>query len=71
MNNRIRELDEQAADYCKTQPREMAGSMWEEKFAELIVRECAQIVNDNEFAGSTTGNQLLFEHFGIEKQEAV
>ena len=41
--------------------------MWEEKFAELIVRECVQIVNDNDFAGSTTGNRLLFEHFGIEK----
>jgi hypothetical protein len=37
-----------------------------ENFAELIVRECAKIVNDNNFAGSTMGNRLLFEHFGIE-----
>ena len=46
MNNRIRELAEQAADYCKTQPREMVGTMWEEKFAELIVQECVKVNND-------------------------
>ncbi len=37
-----------------------------EKFAELIVQECARVVNDNNFAGSTLGDRLLFEHFGIE-----
>jgi hypothetical protein len=36
-----------------------------EKFAELIVRECARVVNDNNFAGSTLGDRLLFEHFGV------
>ena len=44
MNKRILELAEQAAEYCKTQPREIAGTMWEEKFAELIVRECARCI---------------------------
>jgi hypothetical protein len=36
------------------------------KLAELIVIECARVVNDNNFAGSTLGDRLLFEHFGIE-----
>jgi len=38
-----------------------------ENFAELIVRECAKIVNDNNFAGSTLGDRLLFPYFGIEQ----
>jgi len=36
------------------------------KFAELIVRECARVVNDNNFAGSNLGDRLLFDHFGFE-----
>lgn len=36
-----------------------------QKFAELIVRECAQLVNDNDYKDSTLGNRLLFGHFGI------
>ncbi len=38
-----------------------------EKFAELIVRECAQIVNDNDCEGSIVGDGMLFEHFGVEE----
>jgi len=37
------------------------------KFAELIVRECAQIVNDNDCEGSIVGDGMLFEHFGVEE----
>ena len=64
MNVRIRELAEQAAEYCKTQPREIAGTMWEEKFAELIVKECANFLKDtldDHFAA-----EQLEEHFGVE-----
>lgn len=39
----------------------------DKKFAELIVRKCARIVNDNDFDGSTLGDRLLFEEFGIEE----
>lgn len=39
---------------------------YSQKFAELIVKECAQVVNDNDFVGSTIGNRLLFKHFGLE-----
>jgi hypothetical protein len=36
-----------------------------ERFAELIVRECARIVNDNDCEGSIVGDGMLFEHFGV------
>jgi hypothetical protein len=38
-----------------------------EKFAELIVRECARIVNENDCEGSIVGDGMLFEHFGVEE----
>ena len=41
-----------------------------EKFAELIVRECAQIADDgfasSNFGNGITGHQLL-KHFGVEE----
>ena len=37
------------------------------KFAELIVRECAKIVNENDCEGSIVGDGMLFEHFGVEE----
>jgi hypothetical protein len=37
-----------------------------QKFAELIIRECAQLVNQNDHDSSTLGDRLLFEHFGIQ-----
>lgn len=71
MNNRIRYLAQEAGFNAFTtfiMPNHQGHISTElEKFAELIVRECAQIVNDNDFAGSTMGNRLLFEHFGIEE----
>ena len=36
-------------------------------FAELIVRECAKIVNSNDCEGSIVGDGMLFEHFGVEE----
>ena len=62
MNNRIKEFAEQAAEYCKTQPREIAGTMWEEKFAELIIRECAEIAKTAEPYRS---DDLILRHFGV------
>lgn len=43
----------------------MKAFLDEEKFAELIVRECARLVNENDHEGSTLGDRLLFEHFGV------
>ena len=58
MNKRIRELLEQAGVKFVVMPN---GTEYE-KFAELIVRECAELcdVNDKE------QGDILREHFGVE-----
>jgi hypothetical protein len=83
MNERIRQLAKQAGDYVNevyTPPvrSNTPGKIWEDghvdwhtqfnqKFAELIVRECARIVNENDCEGSIVGDGMLFEHFGVEE----
>ena len=77
MNERIRELAEQAWDDTK----EKFGSFvddggevdftflheWTEKFAELIVRECAKIADSaDESACEWIGGNIL-THFGVEE----
>jgi hypothetical protein len=64
--DRIEELAEQAAEYCKTQPREIAGAMWERKFAELIIRECAKVADANYDKGFRPVGLDILEHFGVE-----
>jgi hypothetical protein len=65
MNERIRELAEQASKEAFP-----VGSMaWMEKFAELIVQECADIGNN---AYSDVGNYTYIgdkikQHFGVEE----
>ena len=57
MNERIKELEKQSVFYNEDE------EIWEtdlEKFAELIVRECARQVNCYEALN-------IFEHFGVEK----
>ena len=69
MNKRIRELDEQAGggpSKWYTDPDVL------EKFAELIVRECAQICQDqpNHYALKTDRDNCavaIKEHFGVEE----
>jgi hypothetical protein len=63
MNERIKLLAKQSLPefYLTNCPSAL------EKFAELIVRECAQIVNDNDCEGSIVGDGMLFEHFGVEE----
>jgi hypothetical protein len=62
MNERIKQLAKQSLPefYLTNCPSAL------EKFAELIVRECAKIVNENDCEGSTVGDGMLFEHFGVE-----
>jgi hypothetical protein len=73
MNERIRQLAEQAGmiigdasefDMAKFMPKEV-------KFAELIVRECLDIVNRKEYSYHEADPlwetaQLIKEHFGVE-----
>jgi hypothetical protein len=72
MNKLIQELAEQATTYIE--PTSNSGEGWifdKEKFAELIVRECAEIVKDSpwklgsSYSASDQAN-LVKKHFGVE-----
>ena len=79
MNERIEKLALQAKEYADTKYSKLVSTsrwgdcvpgireLYTEKFAELIVRECAQIVNDNDCEGSIVGDGMLFEHFGVKE----
>ena len=65
MNERIKELAEQAG-YTK----DMFGvGHWDmpecKKFAELLVKECADIATMNQFQWDSAGGYVL-KHFGVE-----
>ena len=82
MNKRIKELVQQTDAWCD---QNYAGDKfydvrWEEKFAELIVRECAKVAVHKPnglwytgtdaglvSAGRMTAAQLIKEHFGVEE----
>ena len=70
MNERIRELAEQAENYAYNAV--VGGSECQEaftkKFAELIVRECADYIQHfyGDIAASSIGNDIKL-HFGIEE----
>ena len=72
MNEQILNLAEQAgiavwgdAVYMYN-PKDNLNSAVMEKFAELIVRECADIATMNQFQWDSAGGYVL-KHFGIEK----
>jgi hypothetical protein len=75
MNERIRELAKRAGH--RYIPSSNSGPLRVEyltpeleRFAELIVRECAEVADDG-FASSNFGNgitgQQLLKHFGVEE----
>jgi len=69
MNERINELATQAGAYCETylyggDPKPpVLDNMDLEKFAELIVRKCAEIA---ETAEPYQSRDLILRHFGVE-----
>jgi hypothetical protein len=68
MNERIKLLAEQ----CQLKSYGINGELLdvdfdEEKFAELIVRECATWVNDNLGMVSEEARVDLLKHFGVEE----
>jgi len=77
MNERIKELMFEAfqshyGDPITTGAREKAVELvsgWGEKFAELIVRECADIVADavDHREPASTYVEKIKEHFGVEE----
>jgi hypothetical protein len=61
MNERIKQLALQAGGSHYPE----VNSMQLEKFAELIVRECADIATMNQFQWDSAGGYVL-KHFGVE-----
>ena len=71
MNDRIRKIAIEADAWCD---RYYFGDKfydieWEKKFAELIVQECAHLVDTlNEAYGApSTAGKFIKEQFGVEK----
>jgi hypothetical protein len=69
MNERIKELLVEAG-VINNNFNPLAYEQWYldslEKFAELIVKECCDVLYDNELGGYQT-NYVLKEHFGVEQ----
>jgi hypothetical protein len=67
MNERIKELERQAVEYVNQQNTFDPRSEFSKKFAELIVRECADIGQQYADGNYEVYNQIL-EHFGVEEE---
>lgn len=74
MNQRIRDLATQAREYTEKYNSERGNKLvaeeWTEvynqKFAELIVRECIDIANNTRYDGKVVANRIKFV-FGVEE----
>ena len=67
MNERIRELLVEAKEQSKEGKWNAPTSIWAEKFAELIVRECVDITDDlanRSTDGTWTSNELYTDYNG-------
>jgi len=68
MNERIKQLAEQASKEAFP----LVSMAWMEKFAELIVRECASMArvfqsNEYDFTGDLDLDEFMLKHFGVEE----
>ena len=71
MNDRIRKMAIEADAWCDQYyfGDKFYDIEWEKKFAELIVQECAHLVDTlNEAYGApSTAGKFIKQHFGVEK----
>ena len=70
MNERIKELKEQATRTAMWPGDPDAGELDAEKFAELIVRECISKLDDIgviDRDSRTIAMKVISEHFGVEE----
>lgn len=69
MNERIKEFRFKAAEYANEQ-KPLGITKWnemrDEKFAELIVKECAEVSNQAEKQCQHPGT-MIKKHFGVEE----
>lgn len=67
MNKLIKELAEQATEYNE---QTLTGWLNPEKFAELIILECAEVAGKTRWAVPPTQEQIassIRQHFGVEE----
>ena len=69
MNERIKELAEQADKWFEEDGHSYSRSAWNEKFAELIVRECMSAVGDGPL--ERVAIQRIKAAFGVEYYEPI
>ncbi len=73
MNERIRELAEQAREYATTRHPvsniilSVNSDLFEQKFAELIVRECCDIFVELRTRPADLAVKDVKKHFGVEE----
>ena len=67
MNERIRELAEQAYGIDAGKPFHPSALVALEKFAELIVQECAEVAGCNGHVSGFALGDLIKKHFGVEE----
>ena len=68
MNERIRELINEATSGPKWVPLYKIDNVLLEKFAELIVRECARVAAKNQAEDMSWNiSEIIKEHFGVEE----
>ena len=73
MNERLKELSLQASDSIPDDVgAEHAMYLFQEKFAELIVRECASMArvfqaHEYDFTGDLDLDKFMLKHFGVEE----
>jgi len=70
MNERIQNLAEQAWDATAVSPDFGHPVSFAEKFAELLIRECAAVADNwvnNEDNGKNLVSDKLKEHFGVKE----
>lgn len=71
MNEKIKELYKQALlesvdDAVSQKEKSLNDAVVVEKFAELIVKECAELAGCNAHVSSFALGDLIKEHFGVE-----
>ena len=67
MNERIRLLAEQATTYHNGGLGTEIELFDKEKFAELIVGECASVCENSNYEFGTIFTKMIKEHFGVEE----
>jgi hypothetical protein len=73
MNKQIRELAEQAREYATTRHPvsniilSVNSDLFEQKFAELLIRECADVVRYYYIRGEPIMSCNIRKHFGVEE----